>query len=64
MQRACQRALIVLGGTITTSDAIAWAYARRLLLLGEGRNWARSRLAEVAEARDRQCGDCQIGFDD
>jgi len=38
VQRACQRALVALGGTINTSDAINWAYARRLLLLGEGRS--------------------------
>src|SRR5262245_30355354 len=38
VQRACQRALIALGGTATTSDAIGWAFARRLLILGERRH--------------------------
>src|SRR5262249_31205886 len=38
IQRACERALTALGGTITTSDAIGWAYAHRLLILGERRH--------------------------
>jgi hypothetical protein len=36
VQRACRRALLV-HGTASTSEVIAWAYARRLLIGGDGR---------------------------
>jgi hypothetical protein len=47
VQRACRRALLV-HGTASTSDVIAWAYARRLLIWGDPRRNDFNRAARRA----------------
>jgi hypothetical protein len=37
VEKSCRIAFIALGDTISTSQAIEWAYARRLLICGERR---------------------------
>jgi hypothetical protein len=47
VQRACRRALLV-HGTASTSDVIAWAYAQRLLIWGDSRRNDFNRAARRA----------------
>jgi len=47
VQQACHRALLV-HGTASTSDVIAWAYAQRLLIWGDPRRNDFNRAARRA----------------
>src|SRR6266702_539179 len=48
VQVACRRALVMYGGMASTSDVIAWAYARRLLIWGDPRRNDFNRAARRA----------------